>query len=193
MMSDSLFSPLSLQNTCVDLQPGDVRSPLNIRPLFYSQNQESKGNRLICLDFHGSVPSQTGLVWIRRNNLDWLRLNVPGILRYVLGLPVSLADVGFVPGASAQPDCDLLCRYRFPGWLRVAGMKLSADRQEFFILKDQILYEDDAMKCLSYVPDQRINWVVMDVSALCAPTGGLKILTIHFCCRKKEIAALRCG
>lgn len=40
-----------------------------------------------------------------------------------------------------------------------------------FLLKaPKVLYEDDTMKCLSYVPSEKINWIVMDVSIL---TGSI--------------------
>jgi uncharacterized protein YyaL (SSP411 family) len=42
------------------------------------------------------------------------------------------------------------------------------DSSKFILDDPKILFQDDNMKCLSYVPDERINWIVMDVSALCA-------------------------
>ncbi|NIW78988.1 MAG: hypothetical protein GWN16_05780, partial [Calditrichae bacterium] len=46
-------------------------------------------------------------------------------------------------------------------------LSAAKDATNFLLHDPKILYEDNEMKCLSYVPDNRINWVVMDVSALC--------------------------
>ena len=180
---DALDSPvlslLSMHNKYLRLiySQAIMRSPLNIRPLFFiPKTRNPKGTALFAstfMDLYRARPNPEYLDQAKQL-LDWLRLNHSrGFSGMCWGYQYPWQDVGFyapahLPNrivtyfvATAFLDGYELCRDE--SYLQIA--RSSAD----FILKDpKILYEDDAMKCLSYVPDQRINWVVMDVSALCA-------------------------
>jgi hypothetical protein len=180
---DALDSPIlsraSLQNKYLRLIFSQLimRSPLNIRPLFFiPRTRNPKGVALFAaalLDLYAARGDTIHLDQAKQL-LDWLRLNhSPGFSGMCWGYQYPWQDVGFYAPAhlpnrivtyfvsSAFLDAHVLTGDET--YLRIA--RSSAD----FILKDpKILYEDDTMKCLSYVPDQRINWVVMDVSALCA-------------------------
>jgi hypothetical protein len=154
-----------------------MRSPLNIRPLFLiPRTRNPKGTALFVMTYLNLFNAKHFPEYLDRAKqlLDWLRLNYsPGFSGMCWGYQYPWQDVGFyapahLPNrivtyfvASAFLDAYDLCREK--SYLDIA--RSSAD----FMLKDpKILYEDNNMKCLSYVPDKSINWVVMDVSALCA-------------------------
>ncbi len=178
-LNSPVLSALSFQNKYLRLiySQAIMRYPLNIRPLFFiPKTRNPKGVALFVstfLDLYRARPRPEYLNQAKQL-LDWLRLNYSqGFSGMCWGYQYPWQDVGFyapahLPNrivtffvATAFLDGYDLCRDET--YLQI--VRSSAD----FILKDpKILYEDNNMKCLSYVPDQRINWVVMDVSALCA-------------------------
>jgi hypothetical protein len=45
-------------------------------------------------------------------------------------------------------------------------LKAASEVAQFLLNAPRTLYEDDDRRCVSYVPDESVDWIVMDVSAL---------------------------
>jgi rhamnogalacturonyl hydrolase YesR len=154
-----------------------MRSPVNIRPLFFvPKTHNPKGMALFAmahLNYYAAKGDKFHLekaVYL----LDWLLdHHSEGFSGICWGYQYPWQDVGFYAPAHF-PNRVVT---HFVGMALLDGYETTGNRRYLeavidstkFILNDpKILFEDNNMKCLSYVPDERINWIVMDVSALCA-------------------------
>ena len=107
-----------------------------------------------------------------RDLLDWLvshpSSGFPGLS---WGYPYPWQDVGFFAPrdfpnrvVTSFVGQALLDGYETLGEPRYAEAAVQAVR--FLLDAPKTLFEDDRHRCLSYVPDESISWIVMDVSAL---------------------------
>jgi hypothetical protein len=107
-----------------------------------------------------------------RELLDWLIGHpAPGFEGLCWGYPYPWQDVGFF----APRDFPNRVVTSFVGQALLDGYETlhddryldAAARAVSFLLEaPKTLFEDDGRRCVSYVPDQAIDWIVMDVSAL---------------------------
>jgi hypothetical protein len=107
-----------------------------------------------------------------RQLLDWLIEHpAPGFDHLCWGYPYPWQDVGFF----APRDFPNRVVTSFVGQALLDGYEtlheeryLDAARQAvtFLLEAPKTLFEDDDRRCVSYVPDASIDWIVMDVSAL---------------------------
>jgi hypothetical protein len=107
-----------------------------------------------------------------RELLDWLIDHpAPGFDWLCWGYPYPWQDVGFfaprhfpnrvVTSFVGQALLDGYETLQDVRYLDAAGLAV-----RFLLEAPKTLYEDDERRCLSYVPDRDIDWIVMDVSAL---------------------------
>jgi hypothetical protein len=107
-----------------------------------------------------------------RELLDWLIDHpAPGFDWLCWGYPYPWQDVGFfaprhfpnrvVTSFVGQALLDGYETLQDVRYLEAAGLAV-----RFLLEAPKTLHEDDERRCLSYVPDRDIDWIVMDVSAL---------------------------
>lgn len=156
-----------------------MRSPVDLRPLARVRKARNpKGLSLFALALlarHRMTGSeQDGRE--ARGLIDWLIAHPsPGFPGLSWGYPYPWQDVGFfaprhfpnrvVTSFVGQALLDGYETLREPRYLDAATQAV-----RFLLDAPATLYEDEDHRCLSYVPDESINWIVMDVSAL---VGGL--------------------
>lgn len=104
--------------------------------------------------------------------LDWLVAHPSsGFTGLCWGYPYPWQDVGFfaprnfpnrvVTSFVGQALLDGYETLGNPRYLEAASQAM-----RFLLEAPKTLFEDDGRRCLSYVPDESISWIVMDVSAL---------------------------
>jgi hypothetical protein len=104
--------------------------------------------------------------------LDWLLANSSAEFGgRAWGYPYPWQDAGFfaprnlpnrvVTSFVGQALLDAHETLREPRYLEAAS-----EAVQFLLNAPRTLYEDDERRCVSYVPDESIDWIVMDVSAL---------------------------
>ncbi|MCX7696744.1 MAG: hypothetical protein N2Z72_03505 [Bacteroidales bacterium] len=156
-----------------------MRFPVNIRPLLLiPKTRNPKGIALFAMAYlnrYKALGNKEDLEEARKL-LDWL-IEHPAISPYGMcwGYQHKWQDVGFYAPAffpnrvvTYFVDTALLDFYDATGEEKYFD---AAQQSLHFLLKaPKVLYEDDKMKCLSYVPSEKIRWIVMDVSAL---TGSI--------------------
>jgi hypothetical protein len=152
-----------------------TRSPVDIRPLVgVRKARNAKGLSLFAralLARHrmtGSADDATQA----RGLLDWLIEHpAPGFDGVCWGYPYPWQDVGFF----APRDFPNRVVTAHVGQALVDGYETlqedryldAANRAVRFLLEaPKTLFEDAGRRCVSYVPDPKIDWIVMDVSAL---------------------------
>ncbi len=152
-----------------------MRSPVDIRPLAgVRKARNAKGLSLFTralLARHRMTGSADDAAEAR-GLLDWLIDHpAPGFDGLCWGYPYPWQDVGFF----APRDFPNRVVTAHVGQALVDGYEtlqderyLEAARQAVTFLLDapKTLFEDDDRRCVSYVPDRAIDWIVMDVSAL---------------------------
>lgn len=180
-LNSPLLRALSLNNKWLRIAviQAVMRCPINIRPLLgVHKVRNPKGIALFARAWL-NLYRVTGEDRCRREAvqlLDWLLENPsrdsphqPGLS---WGYDYPWQDVGFF---AAPHSPNRIVTY-FVGRALVEGFETLADERylhgaeqavEFILHAQKILYQDDAMLCLSYVPSPSISMVVMDVSALC--------------------------
>ncbi len=179
---DSTFLQLmSFGNKWIRLVYSQVvmRFPLNLRPLlFVPKTPNPKGYALFAmtyLNLYQAFNQDKDLQEAERL-LQWLKDHrSPHFPTICWGYQYPWQDVGFF--AKAHLPNRVVTYFVCTAFLNaydITGKKeyldIVEEALEFMLKAPKILYEDDSMKCLSYVPVERINWIVMDVSAL---TGSL--------------------
>jgi|HubBroStandDraft_4_1064222.scaffolds.fasta_scaffold14788_2 hypothetical protein len=152
-----------------------TRSPVDIRPLVgVRKARNAKGLSLFAralLARHRMTGSQDDATQAR-GLLDWL-IDHPaqGFDGLCWGYPYPWQDVGFF----APRDFPNRVVTAHVGQALVDGYETlqderyldAASRAVWFLLQaPKTLFEDADRRCVSYVPDQNIDWIVMDVSAL---------------------------
>jgi len=152
-----------------------TRSPVDIRPLVgVRKARNAKGLSLFAraLLARHRMTGSAGDAAEARGLLDWL-IDHPaaGFDGLCWGYPYPWQDVGFF----APRDFPNRVVTAHVGQALVDGYETlhdgryldAAARAVSFLLEaPKTLFEDDARRCVSYVPDQAIDWIVMDVSAL---------------------------
>ncbi len=152
-----------------------TRSPVDIRPLAgVRKARNAKGLSLFAralLARHRMAGSADD-AREARGLLDWLIDHpAPGFDGLCWGYPYPWQDVGFF----APRDFPNRVVTSFVGQALLDGYEtlhderyLEAARQAvtFLLEAPKTLFEDDDRRCVSYVPDRAIDWIVMDVSAL---------------------------
>jgi hypothetical protein len=152
-----------------------TRSPVDIRPLVgVRKARNAKGLSLFAralLARHRMTGSPDDAAQARAL-LDWL-IDHPaqGFDGLCWGYPYPWQDVGFFAPrdfpnrvVTAHVGQALVDGYETLGEDRYLD---AASRAVWFLLQaPKTLFEDADRRCVSYVPDQNIDWIVMDVSAL---------------------------
>jgi hypothetical protein len=152
-----------------------MRSPFNVRPLVRVRTARNpKGISL----FSRALISRYRRTGSGRDAdearylLGWLIDNPsPGFAQKCWGYPYPWQDVGFfaprnfpnrvVTSFVVQSLLDGYEAFAEQGYLDAA-----AEAVQFLLTAPKTMYEDDQHRCMSYVPDASVNWIVMDVSAL---------------------------
>jgi hypothetical protein len=152
-----------------------TRSPADIRPLVgVRPARNAKGLALFARAFlarHRMTGSDDD-AREARDLLDWLLAHpAAGFSGLSWGYPYPWQDVGFF----APRDFPNRVVTSFVGQALLDGFLTLRDNRyldaatlavKFLLGAPKTLYEDDARRCVSYVPDRAIDWIVMDVSAL---------------------------
>lgn len=154
-----------------------MRSPVNLRPLLgVPRLRNPKGIALFamaCMDMH-KVTGEEHYTNEARSLLDWLINHTsPGFDMPCWGYPYAWQDVGFFAPAGFPNrivtyfvSTALLDGYEYLGDARYLDTANAATR--FLLDTPRVLFESEEQLCMSYVPSEKVNWVVMDVSALIA-------------------------
>lgn len=152
-----------------------MRSPIHIRPLLRVRKARNpKGLSLFArahLARHRMTGSQDD-AHSARALLDWLIANPSaGFDGLAWGYPYPWQDAGFfaprnlpnrvVTSFVGQALLDAYETLGDDGYLDAASGAV-----RFLLDAPRTLFEDDGRRCVSYVPDESIDWIVMDVSAL---------------------------
>jgi hypothetical protein len=152
-----------------------MRSPVDLRPVIRVRKaRNAKGLSLFAralLARHRMTGSERDADEAREL-LDWLldhsSTRFPG---RAWGYPYPWQDVGFF----APRDFPNRVVTSFVGQALLDGydtlahapyLDAAADAAHFLLHAPTTLFEDDRHRCVSYVPDESVTWIVMDVSAL---------------------------
>ena len=152
-----------------------MRSPLHIRPLLgVRKARNPKGLAL----FARALFSRAALTGAQqdldegRRLLDMLAADSSAAFGGMAwGYPYPWQDVGFF----APRDLPNRVVTSFVGHAFLDGYQALGDERlldiasqavDFLLHAPKTLYEDDRHRCVSYVPDERVTWIVIDVSAL---------------------------
>ena len=152
-----------------------TRSPVDVRPLVgVRKARNPKGLSLFAraLLARGRLTGSSADFAEARQLLDWLIDHPsPGFAWPCWGYPYPWQDVGFyaprdfpnrvVTSFVGQALIDAYETLEDERYLGVA-----AQAAQFLLDAPKTLFEDERHRCVSYVPDPSIDWVVMDVSAL---------------------------
>jgi len=180
-LDSKLLNVLSFRNKWIKLVYSQVvmRFPLNLRPvLLVPKTPNPKGYALFAmtyLNLFKAYKKQEDLNEAERL-LNWLIENKsPYYPTICWGYQYPWQDVGFF--AKAHLPNRVVTYFVCTAFLDAYDitknekyLDIVEEALKFMLEAPKVLYEDETMKCLSYVPDERINWIVMDVSAL---TGAL--------------------
>lgn len=152
-----------------------MRSPINLRPIFFvPKSRNPKGIALFAMAYMNRYQAKNEEADLdqARELLDWLIAN-PAQSEYGMcwGYQHPWQDVGFFARAHLPNRvvtyfvCTALMNcFDITGDEKYYNAAKAA--LHFLLEAPKVLYEDDTMKCLSYVPSEKINWIVMDVSIL---------------------------
>jgi hypothetical protein len=152
-----------------------MRSPINIRPLMgVPKTRNPKGAALFAMAYLNLFvanglekdleTAQTLLKWLIDNSSKQFEGNC-------WGYQYPWQDVGFF--AHAHLPNRVVTFFVASAFLD--AFDITSDKDYYTVAREtlhfmldtpKILFENDEMKCISYVPDPAINWIVMDVSAL---------------------------
>jgi hypothetical protein len=151
-----------------------TRSPVDIRPLVgVRKARNAKGLSLFAraLLARHRMTGSAGDAREARELLDWLIGHPAAFDELSWGYPYDWQDVGFF----APRDLPNRVVTSFAGQALLDGYETlhddryldAAARAVTFLLEaPKTLFEDDDRRCVSYVPDRSVDWIVMDVSAL---------------------------
>ncbi|MGH2747328.1 MAG: hypothetical protein ACRDKB_05335, partial [Actinomycetota bacterium] len=152
-----------------------MRCPVHVRPLLRVRKARNpKGLSLFArslLARHRLTGSESD-GQEARDLLDWLMANRSGgFVGSAWGYPYPWQDAGFFAPrnfpnrvVTSFVGQALLDGYETLGDDRY--LATASDAVRFLLVAPKTLYEDDEHLCLSYVPDESVTWIVMDVSAL---------------------------
>jgi rhamnogalacturonyl hydrolase YesR len=152
-----------------------MRSPIHVRPALRVRKARNPKGLSLFARAHLARYRMGGAeddADVARALLDWLIANPSGGFEGLAwGYPYPWQDAGFFAprhlpnrvvtsfvGQALLDGYDTLGNDRY--------RDAAADAVRFLLEAPRTLYEDDARRCVSYVPDESIDWIVMDVSAL---------------------------
>jgi len=178
---DALDSPflinLSLGNKYIRLLYSQLimRSPINIRPLLgVPKTRNPKGAALFAMAYLNLFKANGKDQYLHHAQklLDWLAENSSKEYQgNCWGYQYPWQDVGFF--ARANLPNRVVTYFVATAFLDAYDLTdenkyldLAKSTVQFMTREPKLLYESYDMKCISYVPDPQINWIVMDVSAL---------------------------
>jgi hypothetical protein len=156
-----------------------MRAPINIRPLlFVPKTRNPKGIALFAMAYMNRYKVHKEAKYLNQAEelLEWLLKN-PSKTEWGMcwGYQHPWQDVGFFAPAHLPNrvvtyfvTTAMMDAYELTQNQKYLDASISA--LTFLLKAPKVLYEDDTMKCLSYVPSEKINWIVMDVSIL---TGSI--------------------
>lgn len=158
-----------------------MRCPFHVRPwLGVAQARNAKGLALFsrALLARYRLNRDVDALEAARSLLDWLCENsAPGFELPCWGYPYPWQDVGFFSPrhfpnrvVTSFVANALLDGYETIGderYLEAAGGAV-----EFLLTAPRTLYENRDHRCVSYVPTEDVDWIVMDVSALCGAVAA---------------------
>ena len=151
-----------------------TRSPVDIRPLVgVRKARNAKGLSLFAraLLARHRMTGSAGDAHEAGELLDWLIDHPARFDGLCWGYPYPWQDVGFF----APRDLPNRVVTSFVGQALLDGYETLQDGRyldaarlavRFLLEAPKTLFEDDDRRCVSYVPDRSIDWIVMDVSAL---------------------------
>jgi hypothetical protein len=152
-----------------------MRCPVHVRPLLGVRTARNpKGISLFAralLARHRMTGSDTD-AREAAELLDWLVANSSTEFGgQAWGYPYPWQDAGFFAprGLPNRVVTSFVGEALVDGYetLGEAGyLNAASDVAQFLLNAPRTLYEDDERRCVSYVPDESVNWIVMDVSAL---------------------------
>jgi hypothetical protein len=152
-----------------------TRCPVHVRPVLRVRKaRNAKGISLFARTLLGRY-RMTGAerdAKEARELLDWLLVNRSAAFDgHAWGYPYPWQDVGFFASRNLPNRVvtsfvgqALLDGYETLGEARY--LEAAAHAVRFLLNAPRTLYEDAGRRCVSYVPDESVNWIVMDVSAL---------------------------
>jgi len=191
---DALASPvlwtLSFRNKYLRLLYSQVisRSPFNLRQLLaIPRTRNPKGIALFAMTYLNLYRTRRIETDLQKAQelLEWLIQNQsPGFPGHCWGYQYPWQDVGFfAPASFPNRVVSYFVGSAFLDAYEITGKSFYLDYaigvKDFLIQAPKILFENDKMKCLSYVPHESINWVVMDVSALSGAFCARMASVIH--------------
>jgi hypothetical protein len=152
-----------------------MRSPIHVRPLLGVRKARNPKGLSLFARAHLARHRLTGSpddAQVASDLLAWLIDNPSrGFDGLAWGYPYPWQDAGFF----APRDLPNRVVTSFVGQALLDGydtlgddryLKAASDAVRFLLEAPKTLFEDDAHRCVSYVPDESIDWIVMDVSAL---------------------------
>jgi hypothetical protein len=152
-----------------------TRSPVDIRPLLgVRKARNAKGLSLFAraLLARHRITGSADDAREARELLDWLIDHpAPGFDHLCWGYPYDWQDVGFFAprGFPNRVVTSFVGQAMLDGYEALNEERYldAATRAvEFLLQAPKTLFEDDDRRCVSYVPDRSVEWIVMDVSAL---------------------------
>jgi len=174
-----------------------MRSPINIRPLLnVKKYRNPKGISLFARSFLNLYKIHNNDEYLNEASalLRWLdKIHVKDRSGPCWGYFWDWQDLGFF-APFGSPNCvvttfvgqALLDGYEITGnerWLQLTVNSIDFIRHDL-----KVLYEDKKMKCVSYVPDENVTMIVMDVSAL----AGALIARVSHATQNKALADEAC-
>ena len=152
-----------------------MRSPIHVRPLLRIRKARNPKGLSLFARAHLARYRMTGSQddeRTARELLDWLIANPSaGFDGLAWGYPYPWQDAGFFAprnlpnrvvtsfvGQALLDGYDTLDDDRY--------LRAASDAVRFLLDAPKTLFKDDRHRCVSYVPDESIDWIVMDVSAL---------------------------
>ncbi len=152
-----------------------MRFPINIRPLlFVPKSRNPKGIALFAMAYMNRYKASGNASDLAKAEelLQWLLDNPSkGYKGICWGYQHPWQDVGFFAPAhlpnrvvtyfvdTAMMDC-----YEITGNQKY--LAAAKDSIKFLLEEPKVMLDTEDMKAMSYVPDERVNWIVMDVSIL---------------------------
>ncbi len=156
-----------------------MRFPLNLRPLLLvPKSRNPKGIALFAMAYMNRYKSAGNPDDLRKAEdlLDWLLTHPSkGYKGICWGYQHPWQDVGFFAPAHLPNrvvtyfvDTALMDCYEITQ--KEKYLKAAQDSINFLLNEPKVMLDTEYMKAMSYVPDERVNWIVMDVSIL---TGAI--------------------
>ncbi len=152
-----------------------MRSPLHVRPLLgVGKERNAKGISLFAraLLARYRVQADEASAEEARQLLTWLVDHPsPGFSWSGWGYPYPWQDVGFFTPRHFpnRVVTSFVVQALLDGYETLSDQQFLAAAEggvRFLLEAPRTLYEDEGHRCVSYVPSDEVNWIVMDVSAL---------------------------